>query len=323
MAGRIGRLAAVALAALVGTAGGAVATRVVVVSAATPAAPKPVVVPVAPTRLVDTRPDTTVGVDAGKLGAGRTMTVTARGVEPVPNDALGVVLNVTAVNATSSTFLTVWPAGAPRPLASTLNPSPDGTTFNSATVLLGTKGAFSVFNNSGTVDVIIDVVGYLQDHSHDDRYFTKAETNALYNRTVLELQGTAALNVVGATPTGGGCLTFGPEGGTMNLPLPLPTGARVSTLRAKTKDSSLAQAVFVNVRRSVFTPTVSTESVVGTISSANAGGLSTFDASILDPVGAGVTYDLVVSAPANTGSLSFCGVVVDYEVDPKLVPAKA
>ncbi len=324
MAGRFGRLASVALAALVGTAGGALATRVVVVSAA-PAAPaaRPVLVPVAPVRLVDTRPDTLVGVDpAAKLGAGRTLTITARGVDPVPADAIGVLLNVTAVNATSSSFVTVWPAGATRPLASTLNPSPDQATFNSATVLLSAKGQFSVYNHSGSVDLVIDVVGYLQDHNHDDRYFTKAETNALYNRTVLELQGTAALNVVGATATGGGCLTFAAEGGTMNLPLPLPTGARVSSLRTKTRDTSLTQAVFVNVRRSVFTSTVSTESVVGTISSTNVGSLGTFDTSILDPVGNGVTFDLVITAPANTGTLAFCGAIVDYEVDRSLVPAK-
>lgn len=321
MSGRVVKLAAVALAALVGTAAGAVATRVVVVGAAT-TTPQPIVVPVTPTRLVDTRPDNPIGVPAGKLAAGRTLTVVARGVDPVPESAVGVVLNVTAVNATSDTFLTVWPAGATRPLASTLNPSPGETAYNAATVLLGTKGSFSVYNHAGSIDVIVDVVGYLADHNHDDRYFTKAETNSLYNRSVLDLQGTAALNVVGATATGGGCLTFSAEGGAATLPLPLPVGARISSLKAKTKDTSLAQAVFVNVRRSVFTPTLSTENVVGTISSTGAGGLSVFDTSILEPVANGITYDLVINAPANSGTLAFCGAVIDYEVDPKLVPAK-
>lgn len=321
MAGRVAKLASVAVAALVGTAAGAVATRVVVVGAATTTA-QPIVVPVSPERLVDTRPDDPIGVPAGKLSAGKTLTVTARGVDPVPADAVGVVLNVTAVNATIDTFLTVWPTGEARPLASTLNPSPGGTSFNAATVLLGTKGQFSVYNHAGSVDVIVDVVGYLRDHNHDDRYFTKAETNALYNRSVLDLQGTSALNVVGATATGGGCLTFAAEGGAATLPMPLPIGARISTLKAKTKDTSLAQAVFVNVRRSVFTPTASTENVVGTITSTGAGGLSVFDASILEPVANGVSYDLVISAPPNSGTLSFCGAIVDYTVDPTLVPAK-
>ena len=35
--------------------------------------------------------------------------------------ATGAVLNVTTVNATTSSFLTVWPADKDRPLASNLN----------------------------------------------------------------------------------------------------------------------------------------------------------------------------------------------------------
>lgn len=322
MSGRIGKIAAVTLAALVGAGGGAIATRVTVVGASS-APPKSVVVPVEPTRLLDTRPDDPKGGPAGKLGAGRTRTVVARGVAPVPNDATGVVLNVTTVNATASSFLTLWPAGANRPLASTLNPAPDQTSFNAATVLLGDKGAFSIYNHAGSVDVIVDVVGYLQDHNHDDRYFTKAQASALFNRTVLDLQGTQGLNIIGGVATGGGCVTFASSGGSMTLPLSLPVGAKLVSLKAKARAQSSTGAMFVNLRRAEFTSSVSTESVVGTVSvTGSTNALSTFSTAVLEPVANGISYDLVVSAQATGGSLAFCGAVVDYDIDPTLVPPR-
>jgi hypothetical protein len=133
---------------------------------------KPVVVPITPFRLVDTRPaseDPVLGGPDEPIGQGETRTYQAAGVQTVPADAIGVVVNVTALDASAPSFLTVFPAGASIPATSTLNPAPGATVFNSATVLLG-GGKFSVFHNAGSVHMIIDVVGYLQDHNHDERY---------------------------------------------------------------------------------------------------------------------------------------------------------
>ncbi|MBI5088415.1 MAG: hypothetical protein HZB15_06010, partial [Actinobacteria bacterium] len=47
------------------------------------------------------------------------------------------------------------------------------------TTRLSAGGQFSVFNLAGTVDVIIDVNGYYVDHDHDDRYYTKQQSDAL------------------------------------------------------------------------------------------------------------------------------------------------
>jgi hypothetical protein len=47
------------------------------------------------------------------------------------------------------------------------------------TTALSALGQFNVFNLQGTVDVIVDVNGYYADHNHDDRYYTKAEVDAL------------------------------------------------------------------------------------------------------------------------------------------------
>jgi hypothetical protein len=74
--------------------------------------------------------------------------------------ATGAVLNVTTVNPSAGSFLTVWPADKDRPLASNLNWSAgQGATPNQVTTGLDSSGRLSLFNNTGTVDVIVDVVG--------------------------------------------------------------------------------------------------------------------------------------------------------------------
>ena len=80
----------------------------------------------------------------------------------VPATGVGaVVLNLTAVNQTSNTFLTVWPTGSLRPLASNLNPNPGIIQPNLVIAKVGTDGNVSIYNNAGTVDLIADVQGPL------------------------------------------------------------------------------------------------------------------------------------------------------------------
>jgi hypothetical protein len=114
-------------------------------------------VPVTPTRVIDTR-----NPGNSPVGPGQTLNVTVTGIggEPVPSDALAVVANVTAVDPTSPSFLTVYPTGTSRPTASNLNLSPGRTVPNLVTVRIGTGGRISIFNNDGQTNVIVDVVGY-------------------------------------------------------------------------------------------------------------------------------------------------------------------
>jgi hypothetical protein len=150
--------------------------KVVGVGAQVTEGERPVTVTITPFRLVDTRPAPIgpIGGPATPFGPDETRTYTAWGAGggAIPADATGIVLNITAVNATADSFLTLWPAGTARPLASTLNPFPGRITFNAAVVDLNAAGQFSVFNKNGRVDVIIDVTGYLVDHLHDDQYYT-------------------------------------------------------------------------------------------------------------------------------------------------------
>ncbi len=70
------------------------------------------------------------------------------------------MLNVTAVSPTAETHLTIWPTGAARPQASSLNLPAGDTRANLVAAALGADGTVSVFNNAGSTNVIVDVVGY-------------------------------------------------------------------------------------------------------------------------------------------------------------------
>jgi hypothetical protein len=85
----------------------------------------------------------------------------------IPAEANGIAANVTIVNPTAASFLTVFPADAARPQASNLNyVAKQNATPNQVTVGLSSTGsptgAVKVYNDKGMVDVIIDIVGFYQ-----------------------------------------------------------------------------------------------------------------------------------------------------------------
>jgi hypothetical protein len=100
------------------------------------------------------------------LGPGETATVAVVGTHgncAIPEATNGFVANVTVSNGTATSFLTFFPSDAARPNASNLNwVAKQAPTPNQVTVGLSAAGSFNVFNNVGTVDVIIDIVGYFQ-----------------------------------------------------------------------------------------------------------------------------------------------------------------
>src|SRR5688572_1572089 len=91
-----------------------------IVRAAIDTGDKAVMVSIVPCRLVDTRTEpTTVGDRATPLGA-ETATFMVRGSNgdcAIPAGALSIVSNVTVVNPTAESFLTVFAADVPRPNA--------------------------------------------------------------------------------------------------------------------------------------------------------------------------------------------------------------
>ena len=72
-----------------------------------------------------------------------------------------VVMNVTVTNTTAASFLTIYPAGVQRPLASNLNWVAGQTVANLVEVAVGANGQVSAFNGAGSTDVIFDVAGYV------------------------------------------------------------------------------------------------------------------------------------------------------------------
>ena len=144
-----------------------------------------VFVAITPCRVLDTRPaPETVGGRATPLTAQDVLVQPIRGTNgncTIPVDASAVSINVTIADGSAASFLTVWPADAPRPLASNLNWSAgSGPIPNKVDVKLSADGQIRFFNNGGTVNVLADIVGYYVDHNHDDRYYSKAQTDAAY-----------------------------------------------------------------------------------------------------------------------------------------------
>ncbi len=113
-----------------------------------------------PARLLDTR---TSGqgpcVSGGEM---RELKVT--GVGGVPLTGAGAVaINVTVNQPTAASFLTVYPKGVSRPLASSLNFVPGQTVPNLVIAKTSPDGSIELFNASGCVHVIVDVVGWFAD----------------------------------------------------------------------------------------------------------------------------------------------------------------
>ena len=118
---------------------------------------------ITPTRLLDTRNNT--GNIGGHFTSGETrdLKVTPSAGGAVPASATAVVLNVTAVNPTGNGYVTVWPAGQARPLASSLNTQPGQTRPNLVVAKVGDGGKVSLFtygDGNGTVDLVADIVGF-------------------------------------------------------------------------------------------------------------------------------------------------------------------
>ncbi|MCX6521338.1 MAG: hypothetical protein NTZ21_11800, partial [Actinobacteria bacterium] len=145
---------------------GVVAVAVLTVAAATVASPSTSgaaggisadavgahLVPVQPCRLADTR----TGEGITRLGA-NTVRVRVAGRCGLPETATAVALSAVSVNATSAGFLTLYPSGILRPLASNLNYRPGQIRSNAAITRVGLDGSVDIYTSSG--DVVLDTSG--------------------------------------------------------------------------------------------------------------------------------------------------------------------
>ena len=113
--------------------------------------------PLAPARLLDTRTDGGVRRPVGQTP----LTVPVIGRLGVPSAGVtAVIVNVTATEGTSGTYITAYPSGETRPVTSNLNVDQGKTRANLVICKVGTNGAIDLYNDKGAIHLIADVVGY-------------------------------------------------------------------------------------------------------------------------------------------------------------------
>lgn len=120
--------------------------------------------PVDPVRILDTRDGTGVADQhRGPLGAGKVIELDVTGVADVPETGVGaVVLNVTVTEAANRGFVTVYPCGNARPLASNLNFIAGVNAANQVTAKVGRDGRVCLFTSAQT-QLVADVSGWYAD----------------------------------------------------------------------------------------------------------------------------------------------------------------
>jgi len=171
--------------------------------------------PLTPCRIADTR---SVG-GSGKTGAfgppflagssTRSFPIPASFCN-VPATAQAYSLNITVVPHGPLPYLTAWPAGKAKPVASTLNASGGEVLANAAIVPVGTDSAINLFATNDT-DAIIDINGYFAPP-------TAPQALAFYPATPCRVVDTRAVGGSGLTGA------FGPPqmtaGSTRSFPIP-------------------------------------------------------------------------------------------------------
>jgi hypothetical protein len=109
--------------------------------------------PLHPTRILDTRTSSPIGPNSS-------INLAVGGHFGVPTQASAIVANATVTQGTAQSFLTIYPEGTTRPMASNLNWVAGQTIANLVTVKLGTSNGITIFNAAGTVEVVLDLAGF-------------------------------------------------------------------------------------------------------------------------------------------------------------------
>lgn len=114
---------------------------------------------IVPKRILDDRYGTGL---SGPWGPAQTRALSVAGATGtnVPTGATGLIINVTVTEATSGSFVTVFPDGLTDLSTSNLNFGPRQTIPNLVTVRIAGNGKIALYNELGTVDIIADAVGY-------------------------------------------------------------------------------------------------------------------------------------------------------------------
>ena len=245
---------------------------------------------VTPARLADTRNSPTVDgqfANAGPVGQSQSMSIAVLGRGGIPASGVAAVaLNVTATNPTAPSFVTVWPSGVERPTASNLNVVAGQTVPNMVIAKVGQDGRISVYNNTGSVDIVVDVLGW---------FATGSSYNALTPARVLDTRTTSplvggiaadvtiagaggvpasgvggvALNVTVTNPAGSSFLTVWPAG------VDRPTSSNVNFVGGQNVPNMVIVKLGTGGKISLFSPTPTVDVVIDVLGWFSAGGAFT------------------------------------------------
>jgi subtilisin family serine protease len=152
--------------------------------------------PLSPARLADTRAgkQTADGINprVGIVAAGGELTVPVLGRVGIPATGVdAVALNVTVTQPVSSGYLTVYPTGEARPLASNLNFEAGQTIPNMVIAKVGEGGQVSIYAPAST-HIIVDILGF---YPTTDAYTPVSPSRLADTRLTTILRGGTSLKV--------------------------------------------------------------------------------------------------------------------------------
>ena len=163
-------------------------------------------VPTVPVRVLDTR---LAGSPILRLGANDDATVSF--ADAVPAGTRAVDINITTTGGTNPSYLAVYPTGTERPITSSVNWNGPTSQANAIAVKLGDNYEIDIYNAFGTVDVVIDLMGYYLDAPSGS------------GSSSIQAGSAGAAGATGATGPAGADGTTGPRG------IPGPAGAKGDT----------------------------------------------------------------------------------------------
>jgi hypothetical protein len=245
-----------------------------------------------PARVLDTRPGFTTidGLFAGNgaLAGGQQLDLLVAGRGGLPASGVGaVILNVTVTNPTAPGYISAWPTGQTRPLASNLNFDPAQTVANLVVAGVGSGGQVSLFNSAGSTQLIADVSGWFPSGAQltplvparllDTRAgFTTIDSQfagagALGANATLDLAvtgrggvptsgvGAVVLNVTAVAPSGTGFVSAWPSGSSR------PNASNLNFTPGHTRPNLVIAAVGIGGKVSLFNSSGFTDLVVDVI----------------------------------------------------------
>lgn len=277
-----------------------------------------VFVPIVPCRLVDTRSESVVGARSTPLGTAEVATFAVWGVNgncSITTNATGITTNITAVNPTATSYVTVYPADADRrPTASNLNVvAGSAPTPNQVTVGLSASGAVSAFNNGGSLDLVIDVVGYYQlataGGGPQGPPGPAGPSGLAPTETMVYTGYDAAIDKTDGTVNHSlGCISL--VSGGAHLGLDLPVGATITSVTVQYLDNNSAPQADLLFLLYVANPAVLDTQVSAPLSSIN--GTTSGTMSLTSTVKISPSSRPYVFIQSVNVGLFFCGATVTY-----------